>query len=444
MNQDSAFLPAFFKALNDSSIRYAVMRNYEELPYSTAGSDLDIWVSEEDCQRFYELSIEVAKKHNGTLVSYIWKKYDPKLCLLGPDFGVQIDVYRGMVTIGDFVFFSGGVIEKHTINYRNVRVLSQDWSALEAFLKEVLNTGGCDRKDKYYTDASKALNNITFDELREGFPMFSNDYLNHLKSVSTVQKNSQLIHYLYVQGRKELTEKIKTSFGDLIGKYARLLTHPGFMITILGTDGSGKSAIYDGIYDKLENAFHNKLEYRHLRPHLLPDIANLFGKRVVNEQTEVCTNPHDVKSSGFVISMVRLLYYLQDYIWGYLFKIWPKISTQAAVFVMDRYYYDYYIDQTRSKINLPHLIIRFFDTFVPSPDIIICLGGDPRKIYERKPETSFEEVKRQTDALREFCDNHSNAFWVNTTDCDLDTSIRMTLEGIAEKMSERFVGIKNI
>ncbi len=444
MSQGCGFLPSFFQSLNSSNIRYAVMRNYMSLPYSTGGSDLDIWVAEEDCQRFFELTMKVAEDFKGRLVSYIWKRYEPKICLMGPDFGIQLDVYRGFVPIGNRVFFTSDAIEKHIDVFQGVKVLNHDWSALEALLKEVLNTGGCDRKETYYSEASKALANISYEELQKSFPYFSEEYLRRLKSISNEQKSQALIHYLYKQGRKELTWNINSSFTDSIRKYSRLVRRPGYVITILGTDGSGKSAIYQGIYEHLEDAFHNKLYYRHLRPHFLPDIANLFGRRKENAQSDVCASPHAVKSSGFMMSLVRLLYYLQDYIWGSILKIWPKISTQASVFVMDRYYYDYYIDQTRSKINLPLWIIRFFDLFVPSPDIIICLGGEPEKIFERKPETSLDEVTRQTEALKAFCKEHSNAFWVNTTEYDLDTSVKMTLEGIAERMAKRFVDIKKL
>ncbi len=438
------FLSSLFDMLNSSNIDYAVMRNYEELPYSTGGSDLDIWVAEEDCRRFFDITLKIVSEYNGKLVSYIWKRSEPKICLLGPDFGLQIDVYKGLIPSKDYVFFTGDVIKSHIIYYNGVKVISPNWSALEAFLKEILNTGGCDKKDKYYVDAAKALKIISYEELKEGLPMFSADFIKQLMKVSEEPKSKQLIDFLYFQGRRELTQRIKGSKYDKIKKFCRLFHRPGYMITILGTDGSGKSAIYHGIYEHLENAFHKKLYYCHLRPHLLPDIAVLFGKRDRSEIREVCENPHAGKSSGFIMSIVRLMYYLQDYMWGYLLKIWPFISTQSAVFVMDRYYYDYYIDQTRSKINLPYWVIRLFDFFVPAPDIILCLGGEPEKIFERKPETSLEEVKRQTVELKKFCEQRSNAFWVDTTENDLDTSIRLTLDGIAKLMSKRFEYVKEL
>ncbi len=438
MDCKRGFLESFFKALNDYNINYAVMRNYENLPYSVGGSDIDIWVEEKDCQLFFDITGKISKQYKGYLVSYIWKRCNPRICILSSCFGVQFDVHKGTVPIGNYVLYPPELYSKHIELYNNVKVINKDFCALDSFLKEVLNTGSCDRKASFYSDLSNTLKIISFERLREWLPMFSDEFLKQLYRVSSEEKSSALIRYIYTQGNKELKERVSGSSFDSIRKFGRMFHRPGYMIAILGTDGSGKSAIYNGINGHLENAFHNKLYYRHLRPHLLPDIAVLLGKRDKADAPEVCENPHAAKSSGFIMSMVRLMYYLQDYIWGFFLRIWPLISTQSSVFIIDRYYYDYYIDQTRSKTNLPLWFIRFFDFFVPSPDIILCLGGDPKRIFERKPETSLEEVTRQTDELRKFCEHRSNAFWVDTTENDLDTSVKNALDGIAKMMSKRF------
>jgi thymidylate kinase len=75
---------------------------------------------------------------------------------------------------------------------------------------------------------------------------------------------------------------------------------------------------------------------------------------------------------------------------------------------------------------------------VPKPDLIICLGGDPHKIYERKPETSIEEVTRQIDALNTFCMKKKNAVWVDTTQ-PIEKSVNDVMAAIVEMMSKRFV-----
>ena len=58
--------------LEEQKIRYAVLRNYEQLPESTGGSDIDMWVAAEDCQRFFNNTIDIAKQrcryHNCVLL----------------------------------------------------------------------------------------------------------------------------------------------------------------------------------------------------------------------------------------------------------------------------------------------------------------------------------------------------------------------------------------
>ena len=86
---------------------------------------------------------------------------------------------------------------------------------------------------------------------------------------------------------------------------------------------------------------------------------------------------------------------------------------------------------------MPRWVLRFGEIFVPVPDLILCLGGDPKKIYERKPETSLEEVTRQTNVLKRFCNKRKNAVWVDTT-LTPEESIRLAKEAILDMLSKRF------
>lgn len=430
--------------LEEQKIRYAVLRNYEQLPESTGGSDIDMWVAAEDCQRFFNNTIDIAKQCDGRLVSYIWKRHEPKICFLGTDWGTQIDVYTGLVPIGNRVFYTGELMEKHSILFNGIKVLHPHWAAIEAFLKEVLNNGHCNQKEKYYNDASDAIRSMPQKELNAGLPMFSDEFINLLTRIGYEKKSYTLISNIYRMGIKELKFKVERSGFDGLLKFMRIFKRPGFMIAILGTDGSGKSAIYKSILPILEDAFHKGIHYCHLRPHLLPDIGVALGKRKEDKSITICSNPHAKKSSGKIGSLIRLFYYLQDYVWGYWMKIWPTIAIHSHVYILDRYYYDYYIDQSRSRISLPNWIIKTFEVFVPKPDIVLCLGGNPEQIYKRKPETSLEEVKRQTNELRKFCNSHENAFWVDTTGVDIETSSRNALSGILKIMNNRFATVRKL
>ena len=173
----------------------------------------------------------------------------------------------------------------------------------------------------------------------------------------------------------------------------------------------------------------------------MPELGVLLGKKEKTDKPIVVTNPHAQKPSGLIGSVFRWGYYLLDYTLGYMKSVFPRIRTKSKVFIFDRYYYDYYIDQRRSRTSLPHWILRIGECVVPTPDIILCLGGDPQKIYSRKPETSLEEVARQTHVLQKFCHNHHKAVWIDTTTTTQE-SINDTMKAIVKMMALRFKDTK--
>ena len=85
-------------------------------------------------------------------------------------------------------------------------------------------------------------------------------------------------------------------------------------------------------------------------------------------------------------------------------------------------------------------IIRLGEFIVPSPDIILCLGGDPNLIYERKPETSIEEVARQVERLKHFRNKRKNTVWINTTQ-EIEKSVEDTMKAIHDMMARRFANV---
>jgi hypothetical protein len=95
------------------------------------------------------------------------------------------------------------------------------------------------------------------------------------------------------------------------------------------------------------------------------------------------------------------------------------------------------IDPKRCAVKLPPGLARFFSWFIPKPDLILCLGGDPEKIYARKPETSLEEVRRQVVALKKFCDGNRRAVWIDTTK-SIEESYDAAMSAIEEKMRKRY------
>src|SRR5690606_32231170 len=96
-----SFLPQFFSALNVQNIEYSVLRNYQDLPSSTGGSDIDILINREDQRRFITVLLKVANCYNGKIVSAIESKICHKICMLGNSknsWGIMIDLHYDKVS----------------------------------------------------------------------------------------------------------------------------------------------------------------------------------------------------------------------------------------------------------------------------------------------------------------------------------------------------------
>ena len=78
------FFQHFFNDLNDSKIKYCVLRNYDNLPYSF-GKDVDMWVRKKDENKFEEILFNIARKFSWEVIrnpSINTNKVDNSLILL--------------------------------------------------------------------------------------------------------------------------------------------------------------------------------------------------------------------------------------------------------------------------------------------------------------------------------------------------------------------------
>lgn len=426
--------------MEQSGIQYAIIRDWDNIPESMSGGDLDLWIDKTKYDQVKDIIQCALVESEGCVVSFLDNLMVPKYTFLSANWGLQMDVCLTAVQYHCSNFLPEDFVQRNILRHNGYQVLSPKADTYLAFLKEVLNMGYC-QKDVYVTNFKKTLEQSSDEEIHANLNVYSDDSIRMLQS-QVVNDCKNDYHTLAKKLRGEILPGINLRYmRNQIMKCNRLFRHPGYMIAVLGTDGSGKSAIIGAITPWLDDAFHNGITYKHLRPGLLKDIAVVLGKRKADvPKQDVVANPHSGKQSGFIGSMLRLIYYLMDYLFGYFKLIWPQIVMHTKVFIFDRYYYDYYIDQRRSLINLPKWIIRVGELFVPKPDIILCLGGDPEKIYARKPETSLEEVARQTDELKRFAAKRKNAVWIDTTQ-PIEDSIRDAKTAILNMMSTRFKNV---
>ena len=437
MINEGIFLEPFFTGLNNSNIKYGVMRNYKGLPKALNGSDLDILISIDDVESFYKIFYSVLKKTNGVEIAKSTGKV-PKICVLGGEvnkyYGIMFDIHHGIIPYKIAEIFSIDFVFSRLNIHNDIKVFNDNDANFIAFLKEIFYNKYC---EKYFVQAKNAwgLNKELY--TKELNQKYSNRFVSELDDILTTDAYNPLkVTNLGVMGAKELTSGVSNKIKIISSFYKKTkrFRYPfGYTIVFLGVDGAGKTTIINKITPLLTEAVHNEIHYEHMRPNFLPSIASLFGKE---EHVGPVTNPHEKEASGFFGSILRLSYYSIDYIVGFWFKVYPSMVKKPSLWIFDRYFYDYIIDPQRGRIKLPALIIKTFKFFIPSPNLILCLGGDAEIIYERKKEIPLKAVQAQVKKLKAFSKEEKNAYWIDT-DKDIDSTTSEVIELIKKNMNKR-------
>lgn len=443
---ETSFLHDFFKMLHDRNVNYAVMRNSESLPESLGGSDLDLFAA--DCgasRQIQEIAREVAKKYNGdytvrytveATISCLGGRLDD-----GAWWGIHIDIFPGLMYFG-IPYMDSQLAFEERVFERSAFYRLGNLSDIASFIKEIMPNRRT--KKDYYPTARKAY--AANPERAKaamigcfgvrGWRVVERLLSQPCSDAEIYRDSKRLVRALWWRQILGLNwwNLLCIKVRNIRQRYSRLFKYPGYCVAFLGTDGSGKSTLIEKVTPVLYQMMHHPIEYRHLRPGLLPSLARLAGKP---QMSGPVTNPHGGKPSGWIASLVRFFYYYIDYTLGYYLRIFPWLVKRPTLVICDRYYYEYMIDPRRCAVRLLPGFARFFSWFIPKPDLILCLGGDPEKIYARKPETSLGEVKRQVAALRSFCDGNNRAVWIDTT-TSIDESYDAIMREIEEHMRARY------
>lgn len=441
-SSEAPFLTELFRCLGESSFSYCVLRNYEALPSSLDGSDLDLLVLPDDRDGIADLVKEVAGQCGGKVIAdYATGGRFIKLlgCYEGQWWGCAVDLLAGIDYRG-MVYVSSSPMLLRSEDYKGIKVASAADIEVMALLKELVNNGKT--RKNYFSEAVEShqkWGDQSLEILRE---TFSNDLIAKFKVMLEKQPERDApLSKIAKAMRHEIWAKhgvvqAGALVKNLLCRIKRIWQPPGCSLAVTGTDGSGKTTVIKSIEPVLERAIHTEIKYEHMRPNWLKALGVATGKRSVDDG-DVVEDPHGKKPSGFFGSLIRLGYYTVDYLFGYWVKIYPQLIKRVNLYLFDRYCYDMIIDPLRMRIKLPSRLIQIVFSIVPKPSLVLCLGGDPEKIYARKPETSLEEVKKQVADLKSFCEKERRAVWIDT-DCEIKESKNQALSAVLEAMSERY------
>ncbi|MGL1922388.1 MAG: hypothetical protein OCD03_15315 [Hyphomicrobiales bacterium] len=439
------FLKIFFKKLEEKKIYYAVMRNYDSLPETTNGSDLDVLFLPKDAKVIKQIVSESFAEAGGQAIGETHTRGFSKYFSFGRQeegsdwWGIRLDLSFGHIFRGCVNLLDTSVVLKKIDRHKDICVLPGSLANVLGVLKELLHSNRIPLR--YAEGAKKAFENDE-DSLREALSTMGPRVFKILRDicvgdVASIHLPKQchkmrraLMWYAFQKAPISFISG-RISFG--FSKIKRLIFPPGLMLAILGTDGSGKSTIIGAISPILGEATHGAFYQRHLRPGLLPPLGRMRGQKLNGSPV---TNPHGSKPSGVLGSILRITWLWLDYMLGYWLIVRPKISKSPAVFLFDRYAHDIYLDPKRFRIKLPEWILKIVPKLAPMPDIIICLHGDPKIIADRKKELPLEEVQRQIQALRELAEYTPGAVLISTN-CNIEKTSDAVLTAIQDYLEQR-------
>lgn len=401
-----------FRQWRESQIRFAVLRNYENLPQET-GNDIDVLVAAEQLGQAERLLVHAANSmgyqlHNRAEFSPI------SLFFHHPDSQQQIQfdlfsqlVWRGFELIagaevlkrararGDFfipdpadetvinlltrLIYHGCVKEK----YRPA-ISTQLMTGADAVRQQLGDTFGATLTQEVVTAAGAG------DWDRVGRRALALRW--------QLSKHGLVLHPLRTVGA------LLRDARRLIGRFIR---PPGITVVMVGADGCGKSTVAEKLVEALRGTFH---ENKSLRVHWKP--AVFLRKRRANRLPT--SDPHGLPPRGKCRSAFLLLYHWAEFFAGYWTQFRPALFRNGLVLV-DRYHYDFVVDPRRFRLqSLPQLTRNLF-RLLPAPNLVFLLDAPPEVLQSRKREVPLEETARQREAYREEMKRLPNAHIMDAT-----------------------------
>jgi len=398
---------ALISFLSEKNINYALLGRKSSLKEIVDG-DIDIVISKKNFQNIertidsfcYENKLMFLQNfQHESVAKYLILADEQDHSIICPDF--CYDYIRN----ARFLIHAETLLKNNEVklveNYE-VKVLKPEYEFIYYFLKKIDKSEISDGEFNHLTDQINNSNKVLINTLLKEY--FSEDSIIKINKVFNETKEQTLDEKLINQLREDLhkKKKIKVYYlsQDLLTKLKRVFNKTGLSISIMGSDGSGKSTIINILSKNLSASF-RQIHYYHLKP--------------VEPKNDgvVVQNPQGQMPYSFLKSIIKLLYLIYQYNLGF-FKVHFKLIKSTLV-IFDRYLDDIIIDKLRFRFGAPIIFAKAALFFIPKPKMYFFLDAPGEVIFKRKEELSVEEINRQRVEYHSLFKNKANRYIIDAS-----------------------------
>lgn len=418
------FLSRLFSAFEREGIDYAVARDYESLPHSLNGRDLDILVKDFDYERAYRALLAIAHGLSAVVLKVVQEADTFAWVLVihcePPMWGLHIDFLRPRCNNWRGCYFldeTAAMARK--VRSNGISTLRSDDIVFMQFCRDIV--GRLCLREKYQGPAQRLYfaDPVRFE--RELGAVFGRRHAARLAAVcrdgefsDVAPLGKRLRRALIV--RNLLRTPVQTAkelalyLGWRCGEYLR---PNGIVVAMVGSDHAMRGALIEEVCQELYRLTRSQPRVYRRRPGLLPRLGGEGPDGKVDGAFMAA--PSAQRRSGIILRTFRIPYYALDYVFGYWLLVRPYLGRKCLTAIFDGYFDDALTAPTQSRSMLAKCRARVLNIFVPKPEVVISLTADPQVVNGRPPGRLLAESGRQIAERNNLAGQVEHAVWTNTS-----------------------------
>ncbi len=409
--------------------RYAVLKFTEyELKAIKESSDLDVLVCKEDLQSMvaYLTSKSTVEKHFVQALSYMTKV---ELFFRDGSF-LSVDLIHRFKRKTTTYLDSYRLLIAARPNKAGIMVPDVKMDFEYIFLFYLLNGASVPHKYQVYFGRLNFFEKVRIAKYIQGRYLLPSECISSLCRYSKF-KHAKVAKRINTYKRNNLFRRGVNFVLHVIDKAIEFRHNLGFIITVSGVDGAGKSTVIDKLKVKVAQKYRRKVVVLRHRPSLIPILSSYTKGKERAESLAAKRLPRMGTNQSIVGSLFRFSYYFIDYFFGQ-FYVFFKYVMFGYIVIYDRYYYDFINDSKRSNIVLPQILPKGLFRILLKPRLNVFLHASASVIQRRKKELNANTIdklnKRYISLFREFDKKYGKSRFVALENIELNRTLQFIMK----------------